>query len=99
MALYLGEGAVKDKKTSKINGGMVVTKLARSYGILERGAARVLTMLPTSPFNINLFRRAKILEDFGGGNSAIPKDDEVVPPKQPEKALGVDTHMHMKTHR
>lgn len=99
MALYLGEGAVKDKKTSKINGGMFVTKLARSYGILDRGAARVLTMLPTSPFSINLFRRAKILEDFGGCNSTIPENDAVVPPKQPGKGLGLDTHVHMKTHR
>lgn len=41
LAKYLGEGSVKDRITSKINGGMFVTRLARSYGILERGGRRL----------------------------------------------------------
>ena len=50
---------MKERKTLKINRGMFMTKLARSFGILERGAGNVLTMLPTPPFNHILFRREK----------------------------------------
>lgn len=78
MANYLAEGAVKERITSKINGGMFVTKLARTYRILEQGAARMLTMIPTPPFNTILFRRARIVEDFGGGNISITNDDAVL---------------------
>lgn len=44
---YLADGGVKDQKTSRICGGMWVTKLARSYGIYERGARNYLTMMHT----------------------------------------------------
>ena len=67
MEKYLAEGAVKERITSKINGGMFVTKLARSYGILDQEAARVLTMIPTPPFSTTLFRRGRMIEDYGGG--------------------------------
>lgn len=82
MAEYLSEGAVKDRKTSKINGGMFVTRLARSYGVIERGVGNDLTMVPTPPCNVILYRRARIIEDYRGGHYAIPNEDEVVGPEQ-----------------
>ena len=65
LAKYLAEGAVKERITSKINGRMFVTKLARTYVILEQGAKNFLTMVPTPPFSITLYRRARIIEDYG----------------------------------
>jgi len=47
LARYLGDGAVKERKTSKINGGIFVTRLARSYGVMGRGLGNTLTMIPT----------------------------------------------------
>lgn len=51
---------------------MFVTPLARSYRVMERGAGSMLTMLPTPPFSLMLYRKARIVEDYGGGNFAIP---------------------------
>lgn len=76
MAKYLSEGSVKERKTSKINGGRFVTRFARSYGGMERGAGNDLTMVPSPPFNVILLKRARIFEDFGGGTFSIPQDDE-----------------------
>ena len=83
MASYLSEGAVKDRKTSKINGGMFVTRLARSYGLMNAGAWDMMTEVPTPPFSIMLYRRARIIEDFGGGTFVIPHDDPVIAPEEP----------------
>ena len=81
LAKYLAEGAVKERITSKINGGMFFTKLARTYGILDQGAARVLTMIPSPPFSTTLFRRERIIEDYGGGNFRIQDEDALLEPK------------------
>lgn len=69
MTSYLADGAVKDRKTSKINGGMFMTRLAMFYGLMEQGAWNLMTVIPTPPFNIILFCRARIIEDYGGGGS------------------------------
>lgn len=87
LARYLGDGAVKERKTSKIYGGMFVTRLARSYGIMERGFGNMLTLIPTPPFSIMIYRRAMIIEEFGGGTFAIPHDDEEVVPEQPGRRV------------
>lgn len=56
LAKYLGEGVLKNHTTSKINGGMFITCLARTYGVLERGAGNFLTMVPTPSFSIMLYQ-------------------------------------------
>lgn len=43
-------------------------------------------MLPTPSFNHILYRRARIVEDYGG-DYAIPDEDEVVAPEQPGKMV------------
>ena len=87
IASYLSAGAVKDRKTSRINGGMFVTRLANSFGLMNRGAWNLMTLIPTPPFNPILFRRARIIEDYGGGHYAIPNDDPVVGPEAPGRRV------------
>ncbi|KAL7605091.1 hypothetical protein Lser_V15G17612 [Lactuca serriola] len=87
IASYLSEGAVKDRKTSRINGGMFVTRLANSFGLMNRGAWNFMTLIPTPPFNPILFRRARIIEDYGGGHYAIPNDDPIVGPEAPGRRV------------
>lgn len=83
MTAYLSEEAVKDRKTSKINDRMFLTRLAHSYGLMERGAWNFMTLVQTLPFSIMLYRRARIIEDFGNRTYAIPHDDVVVGPEEP----------------
>lgn len=56
---------------------MLVTKLARSYGLFEKGVANFLTLMPTRRFNIFLYKRDRIVQDNGGNNFSFPEDDEV----------------------
>ena len=60
-----------------------MTRLATTYGILDRPEARVLTMIPIPPFTTTLFRRDRIIEDYGGGHVSIPNDDEPLVPEEP----------------
>lgn len=62
---------------------MFVTKFAHLYGIFEGGAGSFLTMMRTRPFSTLLYKRARIVEDNGGGHFLIPDDDEVIVPEQP----------------
>lgn len=62
---FLVEKGAKDRKGSSICGGMFVTKLARSYGLFERGTRKFLTMMHTRPFSPLLYKRARIVEDNG----------------------------------
>lgn len=78
---------MKDRKSSRICGGMFVCRMARSYGIFERGAGNFLTMMQTPPFNALLYKRARIAEDCGGGNFDIPDEDEAVVPEQPGRRV------------
>ena len=66
---------------------MFVTLLASSYGVIERGVGSMLTMLPTPPFSPILYRRARIMEDYGGCNFAIPNDDDVMTPEEPSRRV------------
>lgn len=61
---------------------MFVSRLARSYGILDRQEARALTMISPPPFSITLFRRARIIEKFGEDIFGIPNEDEVIVPEE-----------------
>lgn len=45
LATFMAERAAKDRKGAPICGGMLVTKLARSYGLFEIGARSFLTMM------------------------------------------------------
>ena len=81
LAKYLADGAVKENITSKINGGMFVTRLARSYGILDMQEAKALIVISPPPFSITLFRRERIVENFGI-SFAIPLEDEVIVPEE-----------------
>lgn len=87
LAKYLGECAVKDRKTLKICGGMFVTNFGRLFDILERRAGNALTMLPIPKFNPILYKRARMVEDYDGGNCLVPDDDEVVVPEQPGRRV------------
>lgn len=80
LATYLASRAAKDKTGVPICGGMFFTKLAKSYGLFERGAADILTLMLTRAFNVLLYKRARIMEDNEGNNFSIPNDDEVVQP-------------------
>lgn len=42
LVIFLAERRAKYRKGSRICGGMLVTKLARSYGLFERGARSFL---------------------------------------------------------
>lgn len=61
MKKYLAERVDKDIKGALICGGMLVTKLARSYGLFERRVTKFLTLMPTRHFNILLYKRATIV--------------------------------------
>lgn len=63
-----------------IGGGILVIKLARSYGLFERGAGSFLTLMPTRCFNILLYKRDRIVWDNEGNNFSISDvNDEVQP--------------------
>ena len=71
-----------ERVTSKISGDMFVTRLARSFGILEKGDGNFLMMVPTPPFSLTLYRRVRIIEDYGGGHIGIPNEDVVLVPEE-----------------
>lgn len=83
----LGGNGAKDRNGSSICGGMLVTRLARSYGFFERGAGSFLTMMHTRPFCVLLYKRTRIIEDNRVGNFSIPDDDEVMVPEQPGRRV------------
>ena len=94
LAKYLAESGVKERSTSKICGGMFITKLARSYGILEGRIGNQLTMVSQPAFSPLLYRRAKIIVDFGGGHVNIPLVYDAELPEQPRKRVRPrPTHM------
>ena len=66
---------------------MFVSEPARSYGIFKRGAGNILTMMPTPPFNPLLYKRARIVEDYGGGKFSIPNEYEVMVLEQPGRRV------------
>ena len=86
IAKFLAEGAVKEKINSKINGGMFITRLARSFGILELPQAQMLTVIHPPPFNTALYRRARIVEKFGD-SFTIPNEDEPAVPEEPGRRV------------
>lgn len=60
LANFLAERGIKDRNESSICGGMLVTKLARLYGLFERGGGSFLTMMHTCPL-ILFFRNGQAL--------------------------------------
>lgn len=63
-----------------------MTRLAKSYGILDLQEARALTVISPPPFNTTLYRRARIVEKFGDSYS-IPHADEPVIPEAPGRRV------------
>lgn len=59
-----------------------MTRLAKSYGLMERGACTLMTMVPTPPFNVILIIRARNIDDYAGGHYSIPHDDAVIGPEE-----------------
>lgn len=51
------------------------------------GVGDFLTMAPTPPFSITLYKRARIIEDNGGGHIGIPNEDEVLVPEEPRRRV------------
>lgn len=58
---YLAKGGVKDRKTSRICGGMLVSRLERSYGILRGGVGNYLNMIQLPSFSSLRYKRARII--------------------------------------
>lgn len=81
LAKYLAKKVTKDRKFLPNCGGMLVTKLARSYGLFDRGAENLLTLMSTRRFNILLYKRVTIMQDNRGNSFSIPEVDEAVQPE------------------
>lgn len=64
-----------------------MTTLASSYGVHDGKVGNQLTMVPQPTFSPLLYKRARIVDDYGGGNFGIPGVDEVVTPKQPRRRV------------
>lgn len=52
----------------------MITRLARSFGVLEKREAVMLTVEPQKPFLVLLYKRANIVVDHGAGTFGIPDD-------------------------
>ncbi|CAI9281575.1 unnamed protein product [Lactuca saligna] len=68
----------KSKPRAPIYGGMLVTKLARSYGVFDDPGVEFLKWKEGHPFQPRLFKSAIIVKDMGNNTYSVPVDDEVV---------------------
>lgn len=53
-----------------------------SYGVFERGTRNHLSMMHPTSFSPLLYKRDRVVEDYGWGEFVIPDVDKVVAPKQ-----------------
>lgn len=71
---FLTIRAGKDRRGSPLYGGMLITQLARSFGILEKLEASflIIKLGNSSPL---LYKWVHIVDDNGYGNYSIPIDN------------------------
>ncbi|CAH1417055.1 unnamed protein product [Lactuca virosa] len=74
LADFLVARAGKDRLGSPIYGGMLITRLACYFGILDKREAVFLTVESHKPFSTLFYKRADIDVDHGMGGFAIPDD-------------------------
>lgn len=65
----------KDRRGTPLCGGMLITKLAKSFEVFQKREAMILTVERGKAFSPLLFKRENIVVDNGGGNYSIPNDD------------------------
>lgn len=63
--------AGKDSRGSPLYGGMLITQLACSFGVLDKREAVLLNLELHKPFSTLLYKRATIIVDHGMGGFSI----------------------------
>lgn len=65
----------KDRRGTPLCRGMLITKLTKSFGVLQKQKAMMLTMERGKAFRPFLSKMANIVVDNRYGNYSIPNDD------------------------
>ncbi|CAI9260282.1 unnamed protein product [Lactuca saligna] len=81
VADFLVERLGKSRDGAPIYGGMLVTKLARSFGVFDEPKAGFLTRKEGRPFQPRLFKITQIVKDMGNDTYSVSVDDTVEIPK------------------
>ena len=76
LAGFLGTKAVNYRHGSPLTSGHLVTRLARSYGILSPNFVRNLTHFKDSDLTIQFLSLMRVVVNTVGGYEIPPKDDE-----------------------
>ncbi|CAI9271392.1 unnamed protein product [Lactuca saligna] len=71
---FLSILARKDRLGSPLYGGMLITRIARPIGILDKHEAMYLRVEPQKAFSPFLYKRDNIVVHNGYGNFSIPND-------------------------
>lgn len=74
LAEFLAEWVDKDRQGSPLYGGMLITRLVDSFGILDKREAMFFTVETQKPFSNLLYKRENIIVDHGMGGFSIPDD-------------------------
>lgn len=74
LAEFLAVKAAKDRSGSPLYGGMLITRLANSFGVFQKCEVVMLNVEPQKPFFVLLYKLANIVVDHGFGNFGIPDD-------------------------
>lgn len=72
---------MKNKAGAPIYKGMLVTRLAWSYGVFDAPKVRFLMEVHGHPLQPRLFKTACIVLDLGGSNYVVPDDDPIKIPR------------------
>lgn len=86
LARFMGKKAAGSRQGSPITGGHLVTRLARSYGILSHEFVRNLTRFPNNELSSQVLEVMWVVVNVGGSYVIPPKDgeqEEVQPKQQP----------------
>lgn len=90
LAEFLSFWACKDRRGSPLYGGMLITQIARSFGILDKREAMFFTIEPQKDFSPLLYKRDNIVVDNGFGKFAFPNDTPRNQPGQRVRQRGSD---------
>lgn len=67
--------SMKGSSRSPLYGGMLITRLARLFGVLQKREAIMITMDNGKPFSSLIYKRVNTVVDNGVGNFSIPSDN------------------------
>ncbi|CAH1440187.1 unnamed protein product [Lactuca virosa] len=84
LAVFLSIQAGKDRRVYPLYGKILITWIARSFGILDKRKAMFLTIELQTTCSPLLYKRAHIVVDNGLGNFSIPND---TPRNQPRRRV------------